>query len=61
MLADEATETQSQQVVTVPTRADEDRSQEVDAQRVEALEALVKELQAELAAVSSSDARRYLD
>jgi hypothetical protein len=60
-LADEATETQSQQVVPVQARADEDRSQEADAQRLEALEERVKELQAELAAASSSEARPYLD
>jgi hypothetical protein len=44
-----------------PGPRDEDRSQEADAQRVEALEVLVNELQAELAAASSSDVRPYLD
>jgi hypothetical protein len=61
VLADEAAETQSQQAVPIPARADEDRSQEADAQRVEALEVLVKELQAELASASSFDVRPYLD
>jgi hypothetical protein len=59
-LADDAGDAHGQVAVLVPASADEVRSQDADARRVQELEAEVKELQSELAA-RSSDGPQYLD